>query len=241
MVAIAIVAFYVVRREKTPRQLGQAIAATPNQIRPDQSSSAARTNALGDILADAQDPVFLNKAFPKFREFLGALDRIGANPLHGEVQPSSCGKIRITQIPNGMLCQFVIGDGWAAQYTENSSFSGITYFGQRGPENPNRAISHADTNALHQLSQGAIIMPQAQVWTIANRVAETFGIDGSKFEKPEMYEQGLFDYHLGIYGVRYRKKGSDPINQLNYTREFSLKATSSTTAVLVSYMHLDAR
>ena len=45
---------------------------------------------------------------------------------------------------------------------------------------------------------------------------------------------------LGIYSVQYRKKGSDPVNQMNYTRSFSLKATSPTTAVLVSYSHLEA-
>ena len=84
-------------------------------------------------------------------------------------------------------------------------------------------------------------MPEPQVWKIANRVADGFGIDPSKFEKPEMYEEGLFEYHLGIYTVRYRKKGSDPINQLNYTRDFSLRATSPTTAVLVSYSNLDPR
>ncbi len=62
----------------------------------------------------------------------------------------------------------------------------------------------------------------------------------SKFEKPKMYEEGLFDYRLGIYTVEYRKKGSDPVNGLNYTRGFSLKATSATTAVLVGYSHLEA-
>lgn len=84
-------------------------------------------------------------------------------------------------------------------------------------------------------------MPQAEVERIANRVTDAFGIDRSKFEKAQIHEEGLFEYRLGIYTAEYRKKGSDPINQLNYTRGFSLKATSPATAVLVSYSHLEAR
>ena len=78
------------------------------------------------------------------------------------------------------------------------------------------------------------------VWSFANRLADAFEIDRSKFETPEMFEEGLFGNQLGIFTIRYRKKDSDPINQLNYTRSFSLKATSPTTAVLVAYSHLEA-
>jgi hypothetical protein len=162
------------------------------------------------------------------------------NPFQGEIKPASCSKIRIIHIPNGIICPFVIGDGWTADYTENSTFSGITHFGQRGPDNPYRAISHAETNTLRRLSQRAVTMSEADVWTIAGRAAGAFGINPANFEKPEMYEEALFEFHLGIYTVRYRNKGSDPINQLNYTRDFSLQATSPTTAVLVRYSHLDA-
>jgi hypothetical protein len=184
--------------------------------------------------------VFLKEVFPKFGQFIATLDRLGVNPLQHELRPAACTKIQLTTIPDGIMSRFVIGDGWTARYTQNPSFSGITHFGQRGPDNPYRAISQADTNAVSRLSQSAIRMSDADVWRIANSVADAFGIDPSKFEKPEMYEEGLFEYRLGIYTVRYRKKGSDPINQLNYTRDFSLKATSPTTAVLVSYSHFEA-
>ena len=68
----------------------------------------------------------------------------------------------------------------------------------------------------------------------------SFAVDRAKFEAPQLHEEGLFQYRLGIYTVEYRKKGSNPLNGLNYTRGFSLKATSPTTAVLVSYSHLEA-
>lgn len=215
-----------------------AMAKLPSST--EKAPSPNRFNELGDELIDAQAPVFLNQVWPKTREFFASLDRLGLNPLQGELQPTLCSKIRMISIPNGIICPFVIGDGWTAEYTQSPSFSGITYFGQRGPDNPIRAISHADTNALRRLSQGAAAMPEAEVWKIANGVADTFRIDPSKFEKPRMYEEGLFEYRLGIYSVEYRKKGSDPLNGLNYTRGFRLKATSPTTAVMVSYSHLEA-
>jgi len=142
--------------------------------------------------------------------------------------------------PRGLSCWLVIDDRWTAHYIGTPSFSGITYFGQCGPDDPIRAISHANTNALRRLSQGANKMPESEVWRIVNRVAGAFGVNPAKYEKPRMYEEGRFEYNLGIYTVEYRKKGSDPINGLNYTRSFSLKATSSTTAVLVTYTHLEA-
>lgn len=241
VVLAAIIAACLLRRKPAAQILSPETPASAT-IQPSiqQSDSPNRFNELGDKLTDAQDPVFLKQILPKTREFFATLERLGVNPLQGELQPSSCSRIRIVSIPNGIICPFVIGDGWTTEYTQNPSFSGITYFGQRGPDNPIRAISHADTNALYRLSQGAVTMPEAEVWKIANVVADTFGIDPSKFEKPRMYEEALFEYHLGIYAVEYRKKGSDPLNGLNYTRGFRLKATSPTTAVMVSYSHLEA-
>jgi hypothetical protein len=192
-------------------------------------------------LIDAQDSEFVNNIFPKVRDFFAALNRLGVSPFESEIQPTSCGKIRVIHVPNGTICRFVIGDGWTTTFFENRTNSGMMHFGQRGADNPYRAISHADTTTLGRLSQSAIHMPEAEVRRIANRVAATFGIDPSMFEQPEMHEEGLFEHRLGIYTVRYREKGSDPVNQLNYTREFSLKATSPTTAVLVSYSNLEAR
>lgn len=242
-VAIAIIAAFLVYRQKaksTHPISEQSISIPKARTRVDGDYSPRRTNQLGDVLTDAEDPVFLNQVFPKFREFAATLDRLGINPLQGELHPSSCSKIRIINIPNGILCPFVIGEGWTADYTENRDFSGITRFGQRGPDNPYRAISRADTNALRRLSQSAVAMPEAEVWRIAERAADAFGIDRAQFETRQMHEEALFEYRLGIYTVRYRKKGSDPVNQMNYTREFSLKATSPTSAVLVNYSHLDA-
>lgn len=241
VVALALLsAFFLWRREGIVVQPAQTnpVLATLNRSTP--PAAALQTNQLGDVLTDARNPLFLSRVLPKTREFFSKLDRLGINPLPNEIQPDACGKIRTIKIPGGIICPFVIGDGWTAEYMEGSSFSGVTHFGQRGADNPFRAISHADTDALRRLSQNAVTMPETEVWKIASRVVDAFGIDPSKFEKPRMYEEGLFEYHLGIYTVEYRKKGSDPINQMNYTRSFSLKATSPTSAVLVSYSHLEA-
>src|SRR6266404_1918598 len=242
IVVAAIIAVYLLWQKRTGHVENPVSLDAPAhgmiQTPPEGPFSTRATNALGDILTDAQDPEFINNVFPKFREFVGALKRLGVSPFETDVQRGSCSKIRIIHTPNGIITPFVIGDSWTADYTRNGSFEGITHFGQRGADNPYRAISHANTNALRRLSERAITMPEAEVLKIENGVADAFGIDPSQFEKPQMFEEGLFEYHLGIYTVRYRKKGSDPINQLNYTREFSLKATSPTTAVLVSYSHL---
>lgn len=221
-----------------PTKLSASVKIEPRAKR---SSSARPTNALGDTLVAAQDPEFENKVFPKFREFVATLNQLGVNPFEGEVSPASCSKIRIIHLPNGITCPFVIGEGWTAEYTQIGSFEGITHFGQRGPDNPFRAISRADTAALSRLSQRAVAMPETEAWTIADRVADAFGIDRSRFEKPQMHEEALFEYRLGTHTVQYRMKGSDPLNRMNYTRSLTLKATSPTTAVLVRYSNLEAR
>ncbi|MGI8966231.1 MAG: hypothetical protein ACR2H1_09125 [Limisphaerales bacterium] len=68
-----------------------------------------------------------------------------------------------------------------------------------------------------------------------NRISDAFSVDRFKFERPEIYPKKMFDYDLGIDTIQYRKKGRDPINQLNYRLNFSITATSPTTAVLVMY------
>lgn len=241
MFVVVIVVVVLLRRTKPQAGLEQPASAPTVQSHQDQPNPARRLNDLGDILTDAQDPVFVNQVFPKFHEFVATLNRLGINPFESEVQPASCSKIRIIHTPNGIICPFVIGDGWTADYTQNGSFSGITHFGQRGPDNPFRAISRADTDALNRLSQRAIAMPEVAAWPIADRVADAFGIDRSRFEKPQMHEEALFEYRLGMQTVRYRVKSSDPLNQMNYTLSFTLKATSPTTAVLVRYSNLVAR
>jgi hypothetical protein len=241
---IAVIAFYLTYRwmPKGSAEKQLLIPATTSQSKTalkSDSSPRRGKNELGDTLMEAQDPLFLDKILPKLNGFFSTLDGLGVNPLRGALQPDSCGKIRVIHIPDGMICRLVIGDSWTAAYMENSTFSGIVYFGQRGEDDPIRAISHANTNALRRLAQSAVNMPESEVLGIANRVADAFGIDRSKFEKPQMIEEGLFDYHLGIYTVRYRKKGTDPVNQMNYTYSVSLKANSPTTAVLVGYSFLE--
>ena len=115
------------------------------------------------------------------------------------------------------------------------NFRGVLHFGERGPDNPFGAISNADTNAVIRLSERAIKMPEANATRIIDHVADKFEIDLSEFEKPEVFPEQMFQYDLGMYTVKYRKKGSDPINQLNYPISFSIRATSPTTAVLAMY------
>ena len=78
-------------------------------------------------------------------------------------------------------------------------------------------------------------MPEAEAERIINHIADAFGVDRAKYEKPEIYPEKMLVYDLGMHTVQYRKKGSDPINQLNYTLNFTIKATSATTAVLVDF------
>ena len=195
---------------------------------------------IADTQIEAQDPLFLERVWPKINEFFSKLNNLNMNPLSGQLRPSACDRIKIIHIPNGMIYRLVIDDGWTATYLDSSAFSGMMYFGQRGVDDPLRAISHADTNTLSRLAQSAIVMSEVNFSQNANQVAEEFKIDFSKFEKPQMFEEGLFQYHLGIYTVRYRKKDSDPINQMNYTRSFSLKTISPNHTVLVNYSHLEA-
>jgi hypothetical protein len=188
---------------------------------------------------DAQDKQFTERVLPVFQTFLSTLDQAGISPL---TEQPSFNSVRFLRSPDATVCQFLIGDQWAAMYVESSAFRGITHFGQRGPNNPFRAISHANTNALIRLSQNAIKMPETEAKRILNDIADAaFHVDRSKYEKPEIYPEKLFNYDLGLWTVQYRKKGTDPINQLNYALSFSIRATSPTTAVLVSYTQQSAK
>jgi hypothetical protein len=198
-----------------------------NRSDPPRKSAPSR-----DTRIDRQDPEFVQRVLPVVHEFFGTLKRAGASPLSDEL---SFNNIRIHHTPHGMDCRFLIGDSWTGTVVATKDYTGLIHFGQRGPDNPFRAISHANTNALSRLSKDAIKMPQDQAERIMNRIADAFNVDRSKFEKPEIYPEKMFDYDLGLYTIQYRKKGSDPINQLNYTLNFSIKATSPTTAVLVMY------
>jgi len=190
---------------------------------------------LGDVLTDAQDPEFVDRVLPGLRKFFATLDRAGVNPLKDK--PLSFDKIKISYPPNGITCRFVMNDSWTATYTETPEFSGMMHFGERGADNPFRAISHANTNALIRLSQNAIQMPQSEAEQIINHVSDTLGVDRSRFEKPKIFPLKMLDYDLGMFTARYRLKGSDPLNQFNYRLQLSIRATSPTTAVLVSYLH----
>jgi hypothetical protein len=175
----------------------------------------------------------VQRVLPAVREFFATLDRAGVNPLKD--QPLSFNAMRITRSPHAMACRFLIGDAWTATYVQNAEYSGIIHFGQRGSDNPFRAISHANTNALARLSRTAIKMPQPEAEQILNRIADVFGVDRSKYEKPEIYPEKMFEYDLGLWTVQYRRRGTDPINQLNYDLNFSIRATSPGSAVLVDY------
>jgi hypothetical protein len=204
------------------------------QVTNSKSQGEPRSTPSGEILTDRQDPEFTKRVLPIVREFLVSLDRAGVNPIKGELPYSS---IRVHHGPNGMTCRFLIGESWSATTYIGVSYSGILHFGERGTNNPFRAISHADTNALIRLSESAIRMPKAEAERIIDRVSDAFQIDRSKSEKPEVYAERMFNYDLGMYSAQYRKKGADPVNQMNYPISFSIRATSPTTAVLVSYLH----
>ncbi|MCI0744247.1 MAG: hypothetical protein L0Y58_02475 [Verrucomicrobia subdivision 3 bacterium] len=227
---VVIAAVYLSRRAATTA--AQSGGNSPLQV--NQSHSQRRATPSGEILTDPQDPEFAERVLPVVREFFATLEHAGVNPLKGELPYNS---IRIHHGRNGMTCRFLLGESWTATAYVSPEYSGILHFGQRGPDNPFRAISHANTNALIRLSQNAITMPQPEAERIINRISEALSVDRSKFEKPEFYPEKMFDYDLGMYSVQYRTKGSDPINQLNYPMSFTIRATSPTSAVLVSYLY----
>ena len=215
------------------RAIGPAMTMITNAA-PTNAAYPGRSPArLGDVITDAQDPEFVERVLPGLRRFFATLDRAGVNPLKDK--PLAFDKIKISYPPNGLSCQFVMNDSWTAIYDDTPKYSGIMYFGQRGPDNPNRAISHANTNALIRLSQRAIKMPQVEAERIINEITEAFSVNRSQFEKPQIIPVRMFEYDLGMYSVRFRKRGTDPLNGMNYTLRFSIKATSPTNAVLVEY------
>ncbi len=231
VIAVVVVVYLTQRRQKDTTT---ASAAVTNFTFTYQSEiGQRRQSAPGYNLIDAQDPEFVQRVLPVVRKFFATLDRAGVSPLEGEL---AFNNIRIHHSPHGMDCRFLIGDSWTGTVVESPEYSGVIHFGERGPDNPFRAISHANTNALIHLSENAIKMPQAEAERIINGISDALGVDRSRYEKPETYPEKMFHYDLGMHTVQYRKKGSDPINQLNYTLNFSIKATSPTTAVLVSYL-----
>jgi hypothetical protein len=239
LVALA-TALYLARHDShdTKRQASEATVA--NSVA-DAKQEEQRT---GTVRTDVSNPDFVNKVLPSVRQFFASLDRAGVNPLKS-LDTGAISSIQFMPSHAGISCRFVIDNQWTMFYKavdksdELVPFSRIMHFGQRGPDNPFRAIGHADTNALSRLSQGAVAMPQQNLEKIIESVVGALAIDRSKYDKPEIYPEALFDYDLGLQTVRYRLKGSDPINQLNYARTFTLKPTSSTSAVLVSYSNLD--
>jgi len=244
LIGAVIVGVYLLWQKPAVRPTAPAspeVSASAKPLPTEESRSGRTKNRLDDTLAGAQDAEFTSKVFPKFREFVATLNRLGVSPFEREVSASECSKIRIIHTPNGIICPFVIGDGWTADYMRSGTFEGITHFGQRGPDNPFRAISRADMDTLKRLSEQAVPISQEESWKIANRVSDALQIEQAFFEKPQMHEEAMFEYRLGLQTIRYRAKGSDPLNQMNYTRSFTLKATSPTTAVLVRYSNLEAR
>jgi hypothetical protein len=144
LLAVTAVIFIVVFTRQRPTAVGQAhVSPAPEtnaDARPEPTNGAYRGRKIArlrDVLTDANDPEFVERVVPGLRKFFGTLDQAGVNPLKGE--PLAFDKITISYPPNGMDCQFIINDAWTALYKEDANFSGIIYFGQRGPNNPFRA------------------------------------------------------------------------------------------------------
>jgi hypothetical protein len=204
---------------------------TSNSVNNAIASSERQSNSTFTS-TEAENPEFVQHVLPLVREFFAALDRAGANPIKGEPQFN---KVQIHHGRNGTTCRLLIGDRWTATTYVGAKFSGILHFGERGPDNPFHAIGGANTNALARLAERAIKISQSEAEQLIERFANMLGIDRNKFEKPEIYPEQMFDYDLGMYTAQFRKKGSDPINRANFPITFSIRATSSTTAVLVMY------
>jgi hypothetical protein len=238
VVALLIAMLAVVYLARRPRPAAITDSQTPTNAIVQAGASRLppdrRITPKEDTLADPQDPEFVQRMVPVVREFFGTLDRAGVNPLKEELSFNS---IQMHHGPNGTTCRLLLGDSWTATTYVGPNYSGVLHFGQRGPDNPFRAISHANTNALMRLSQKAIQMPKVEAERIISRVSDAFQVNRARFEEPEIYPDKMFDYDLGMYSVQYRTKGTDPVNQLNYALSFSIRATSPTTAVLVSYMY----
>lgn len=234
LVTAVCVLCFALRTRRAASNASQTPTKAAIQSGVDRSNSQPRSSPTGAILADAREPEFVKRVLPVVRQFFATLDRAGVNPIKEELPYNS---IQIHHAPSGMTCRFLLGDTWTATTYISSGYSGIIHFGQRGPDNPFRAISHSDTNALQRLSSTAISMPQAEAERIIKRISDALHGDRSGFEGPEIYREQMFDYELGMYSAQYRKKGSDPVNQLNYPISLSIKATSPTTAVLVSYLY----
>jgi len=236
LIAVIALIYMTQRIEDGAAKTYTATAPTPPATVVDRGAAplGRQSRLSGFVSTDAHDPEFVQRVLPVVREFFATLDRAGVNPIKGELQFN---KVQMLRGANGMTCRFLVGDSWSATIHISPKFSGVMHFGERGPDNPFRAISHANTNALIRLSERAIKMPQGEAERITEHVANTFEIDRSKFEKPEIFPEKMFHYDLGMYTIQFRKKGSDPINQQNYPLSFSVRATSPTTAVLVMYSY----
>jgi hypothetical protein len=235
IVAVAVIVFYMTQRQLPPKQAKGTLNPTPAK---NDTYPGRRVKHSGAIMTDAHDPEFVQRVLPVAREFFATLDRAGVNPVQTDLPFNT---VELSEGPNGLRCRFLIGDRWSVAAYVGSSFTGIMHFGERGPDNPYRAISHANTNALKRLSERAIKMPREEAERIINHISSIFGIDTSKFENPRIYPERMFEYDLGMYTTDYRKKGTDPINQLNYPISFSIRATSPTSGVLVMYMNSGER
>jgi hypothetical protein len=233
LIGAAVTVVYVTQRTRPQVAIAQT-APLPPTVTSAAPASGRQSKSSAFVSTDAHDPEFAQNVQPVIRKFFAMLNRAGVNPLKGHMEFN---KVQIRYGPNGMGCRFLIGDSWTATTYIGEKFSGVLHFGERGPDNPFRAISDGDTNALMRLAERAIKMPQAEAERIIRHISDSFGIDYSQFEEPEIYPEQMFHYDLGMYTVQYRKKGSDPINRLNYPITFSIRATSPTTAVLVMYSY----
>ena len=74
-----VVAMLLLRQKRTNESEVPAIVKTPTlqtrNLTSEPTESTQPTNVFGDTLLAAEHPEFVNKVFPKFREFVGTLER----------------------------------------------------------------------------------------------------------------------------------------------------------------------
>jgi hypothetical protein len=171
------------------------------------ASSKRQSNSMFASI-DAEDAEFVQQVLPLLRDFFAALDKAEVNPIKGELQFN---KVQIHHGRNGTTCRFLIGDSWTATTYVGAGFSGILHFGERGPDNPFRAIGGANTNTLAPTGLSArsksLNLKRSGLLSVSRIQLE---IDRDKVEKPEIYPEQMFDYDSWNVHGPISEKGQRP-------------------------------